>query len=172
MNPQNYTNMQTTTVFQSVIQWGECPCVHCPILSSIGMWPSTANVSQSVMYEDKEALLILPMLHIIMWRCLKHSVAAYRKPEQQSETSFRAENSYMIVRTTCSKGCETTRSLRRRLIHSSSRSSSSMIVRKLETAFVPNLSLFLSTFLPGFGSIHSCAEKAQIIFTFILSGGA
>lgn len=65
------------------------------------------------MYEDKEALLILPVLYIIMWRWLKHSVAAYRKAEQQSETSIRAENSYMIVRNMCHKGCETTRSLRR-----------------------------------------------------------
>lgn len=93
---------------------------------------------QSVMYEDKEAALILPMLYIIMWRWLKHSVAAYRKPEQQSETSFRAENSYMIVRTTCHKGCETTRSLR---THSQLFTKQ---LRKLETAFVPDLCLSAS----------------------------
>lgn len=68
---------------------------------------------QSVVYEDREAPFILPVLYILMWRWLEHSVAAYRKPEQQSETSFRAENSYMTVRTMCHEGCETTKSLRR-----------------------------------------------------------
>lgn len=122
---------------------------------------------QSVMYEDKEALLTPPILYMIMWRWLKHSVASYRKPEQQWETSFRAENSYMIVTTTCPKGCETTMSLRRTdsftTLHKASEEAGNGFCSW-------PVSLCLSSFLSCFGCIHSFAKEAQPIFTFILSG--
>lgn len=101
MNPLNY-----------ILYADSC---HLPVCHPVGRMSTCALFSTDVafyskcqqMCDDKEAPLILPMLQIIMWKWLKHSVAAYRKPAQPSETSFRAGNSSMIARTMCHKGCET-----------------------------------------------------------------
>lgn len=90
------------------------PHLHCPVLACIRTWPSTANVSQSRMKTKSHCLSCLCLIYSAMWRWLKQSVAAYRKPEQKSETPCRPEPIYMSARIMCGRGkAETIRSLRR-----------------------------------------------------------
>lgn len=111
----------------------------------------------------------LCLIYSALWRWVKQSVAAYRKPGRRSQKLHAEQRLFTCLREPhVADERDHQVSQKDKLICSSPQSG----WRSWKRFWSLTCVLCLSSFLPGFGCIHSYGEEAQIIFSLILSDGA